>query len=300
MGKSIVELVEELPKDNLTVKILNSLDFVVPGEWKNWENFDEAIVNVLNIDSGKKKKIKRIRDRAIELYEDKKNGYQTAVWLYQTVDKTDKAIAAATLADKIGDTFSFIPFLDKLTPKADNVQTVDLKMKLGAEAIAYSKINGLTLNPVKFAQSLGQHYRHESLMRMVALICIDGVIPLGADFVTKVQNKNDTEEQDALNNNPGKEVLSQLIPEDDPQNFLNKTFDAAKDWLNTFTAKSGLSRELLRGKFGGFLEIADDKLDYAAAFLDAGVNYMEHTGIQTVARNVIRRSFEEYREELRN
>lgn len=42
-----------------------------------------------------------------------------------------------------------------------------------------------------------------------------------------------------------------------------------------------------------FVEIADDKLDYLAAFLDVATNYYEHTGTQTLARRLIERAVAE-------
>jgi hypothetical protein len=41
------------------------------------------------------------------------------------------------------------------------------------------------------------------------------------------------------------------------------------------------------------VEIADDKLDYVAAFLDMSTNYYEHTGIQTLAHRLIERAVAE-------
>ena len=35
MSKTIFELVDELPSDNITIKALRALDFIVPGEWDN-------------------------------------------------------------------------------------------------------------------------------------------------------------------------------------------------------------------------------------------------------------------------
>jgi len=35
VSKSIYQLVDELPTSNLTVSLLNALDFVAPGEWHN-------------------------------------------------------------------------------------------------------------------------------------------------------------------------------------------------------------------------------------------------------------------------
>jgi hypothetical protein len=94
----------------MTVKVLKALDFIVPGKWENLVGFDNTISAVTGETTPEK--IAKIRDRAIDLYNDKKQGYQTAIWLYQTVDGTDKAVAAAALADKIGDTFRFIPCRD--------------------------------------------------------------------------------------------------------------------------------------------------------------------------------------------
>ncbi|NEO71336.1 hypothetical protein [Moorena sp. SIO3H5] len=291
MGQSIIELVDELPEDNLTVKILNVLDFIVPGEWENLVGFDNTICSV----TGKTypDDIESIRERALELYEDPDQGYQTAIWIYRTLDNTDTAIAAAALADKVGDTFRWIPFLDKLTPKADTVQSVDLSIKLVGELIAHSKIHGLGLNPVDFAASVKENYHNEALMRMVALVAIDGLIPLGADFISKVRKSLDEGGESPLANNPAFTMLSDSIPEFKQLGFIRNTFDAVGDWMDNLISSTGLSPESLFDRMGGVIEVADDKLDYVAAFLDASTNCYEHTGIQTVARHLIQRAAEE-------
>ena len=289
MSTSIIELVDNLPTDNITVKVLRALDFILPGKWDNLVGFDNTISAITGVTTTQE--IAKICDRAIDLYDDKKNGYQTAIWLYQTVDSADKAIAAAAIADKIGDTFSFIPFLDKLTPKADSVQSVDLKLKLVTELIVYGKLNGITLNPVQFATSLKENYQNEALLRMTALICIDGVLPLGSNFVTKIRaglgEKNNLAEASAF------DAVSDLIPVEDKQGFMNESFDAVGDWMDNVINSFGLTRESLVNRFGNFIEIADDKLDYVAAFLDGSTNFFEHTGIQTVARKLINRAYQE-------
>jgi len=289
MSKSIVELVDNLPADNITVKVLKALDFAIPGKWENFAGFDDAVTKITG--ETEPEKIEQIRNKAIELYDDKKNGYQTAIWLYQTLDATDKAVGAAALADKVGDTLSFIPFLKQLTPKADSLQSIDLKMKLVAELIAYCKINGITLSPVKFAASLKENYQNEAIMRMAALICIDGVLPLGADFVSKI--RNDISQRENLEDNPAFSQVTELIPTSDKKGFINDSFQAVEDWMANFTNSVGLNREFISKNLGSFIEIADDKLDYLAAFLDTSVNYFEHTGIQTVARKVIKQAYQE-------
>ncbi|AFZ33824.1 hypothetical protein Sta7437_0206 [Stanieria cyanosphaera PCC 7437] len=289
MNTSIVELVDNLPTDNLTVKVLNALDYIVPGKWENLVGFDNTISAITG--ETKNKKIAKIRDRAIDLYNDKQQGYQTAIWLYRTVDATDKAVAAAALADKIGDAFRFIPFLDKLTPKADLVQSVDLRIKLVAELIAYSKLNGITLNPSKFVASVRENYQKEALMRMVALVCIDGVLPLGTNFVPKV--RNDLENRDNLAQDPAFNAVSQFIPTSDKRSFINESFNTTGDWMTNLISSAGITRESLANRMRGFVNVADDKLDYLAAFLDGATNYFEHTGIQTVARTLINRAYRE-------
>lgn len=282
MSGSIVELVDNLPTDNLTVKVLKALDFIVPGQWENLVGFDNTISAITGeTDSAA---VENIRERAIALYDDKSQGYQTAIWLYRTLDGTDKAVAAAALADKIGDTFSFIPFLDRLTPKADSLQSVDLKIKLVAELIAYSKLNGLTLNPIELVSSLKENYQNEALMRMAALIALDGVLPLGADFVSKI--REELAEED-VTGSPAFGAVSQFLPDTDATGFINESFDAIGDWMANLAQSVGLNPSSLSQNLGVFIEIADDKLDYLAAFLDSSTNYFEHTGIQTVARRLI-------------
>ena len=283
MAQSIVELVDNLPTDNITVKVLKTISTFTPGKWENIVGFDNTITAVTGaVDADK---ISKIRDRAIDLYEDKKQGYQTAVWLYRTVDNTDKAIAAAAIADKLGDKLSFIPFLDKITPKADSVQSVDLRIKLVAELIIFSKLNDLSLNPAQFVGALKENYQDEALLRMASLICIDGILPLGVNFVDRV--KQDLEQRDNLQANPAYEAVGELIPVDNKEDFIDQSFNTAGDWLDSFSKKLGVTPETLSEKLGGFIDMADGKLDYLAAFLDGSTNFYEHTGIQTVARRLI-------------
>ncbi len=285
----IVELVDGLPQENLTVRILKAMDFAVPGKWENLVGFDRTI-EVLTGESNPSD-ISRIKNCAVDLYENKKNGYQTAIWLYQTADSTDKAAAAAAIADKVGNTFRFIPLIDRLTPKADAIQSLDLKLKLAAELIAFSKLSGSGINPVKFASAIKDNYHKEALLRMVALICFDGILPLGTNFISRLREEmsqgGDPITKAALDN------FSDLIPAEDKQQFINDNFNEVSSWMDQIIDKFGLTRESVTDKLGGFIEIADDKLDYLAAFIDASTNFFEHTGIQTVARYLVLRAYDE-------
>jgi len=90
-----------------------------------------------------------------------------------------------------------------------------------------------------------------------------------------------------MTGSPAFGAISQFIPGSDAQGFINQSFDAIGDWMSNVSQSAGLNPESLSQRLGGFIEIADDKLDYLAAFLDSATNYFEHTGIQTVARKLI-------------
>ncbi|HAX80646.1 MAG TPA: hypothetical protein DCY88_33625, partial [Cyanobacteria bacterium UBA11372] len=134
MSKPIFELVDQLPTDNLTVKALRALDFVIPGEWQNIVGFENTIRAVTG--ETDQDLIQQIGDRAVYLFNDKSQGYQRALWLYQTVDSASSALGAAALANKVGESISFLGFLNKITPKAEKAQTIDLAVKLVVELVA--------------------------------------------------------------------------------------------------------------------------------------------------------------------
>ncbi|MEO1560660.1 MAG: hypothetical protein AAFS12_13865 [Cyanobacteria bacterium J06632_19] len=291
MGDSIIELLDELPSDNLTVKTLNALDFVVPGEWDNVVGCDKTISVITGADDADT--VMQIRNRMIELYNDKDNGYQGAMWYYNLVESADGALGAAAMANKIGEKIGFLNFLNEVTPKADTVQSIDLSLKIVAELIAYSKLNGIQLNPARFVSELRENYYGASLMRMAALVCIDGLLPLGPDFMQKVHGTLNSGGRDALQKNPAFGAIAESIPSDDKVGFIDSTFTAVSGWMDNLVSSAGLTPQSILDKFHGFIEFSDDKLDFVAAFLDQATNYFSHTGTQTVAKKLILRAAED-------
>ncbi len=294
MSKAIFELVDELPTSNLTTKMLHALDFVVPGEWENVVGF----VNTIKTVTGETDEalIQAIGERAIYLYNDRSQGYQRAMWLYQTVDGTDRALGAAALANKVGEKVSFLGFLNNITPKADKAQTIDLCLKLVAELVAFCQINGIPGDSIgDFVASLGE-YSGESLMRMVALVCVDGLIPLGPDFISKAMSGISQTSPEELKHNSTFANMQDAIPGEDAGsklNFIGESFDSVKGWMSGLVANHDLTPQKVVHNLQNFVEISDDKLDYLAAFLDMSTNYYEHTGTQTLARRLIERAVAE-------
>ncbi|MGJ5628578.1 hypothetical protein [Nostoc sp. CALU 1950] len=294
MGKSIVELVDQLPTGGLTVSMLKSLDFVAPGQWQNTVGFVNTIKTVTGEDD--EDLIQQIGERAIYLFNDKSQGYQTALWLYQTVDATDRALGAAALANKVGEKIPLLGFLNSVTPKPDKAQTIDLTLKLVAELLAFCQINGIPGDSIgDFVASLGE-YSGESLIRMVALVCVDGLIPLGPDFISKaISGINQTNPQE-LEQNSTFQNIKDVIPGNNASsklNFIGESFDSVKGWMSGLVSANNLTPQKVVSNLQSFVDIADDKLDYLAAFLDVSTNYYEHTGTQTLAHRLIERAVAE-------
>ena len=294
MSQSIFKLVDELPKDNLTVKSLQALDFVIPGEWKNLVGFENTIRTVTG--ETDEDMIQQIGDRAVYLFNDKSQGYQTALWLYQTIDSAGSALGTAALANKIGENVSFLSFLGNITPKADKAQTIDLSLKVIVELLAFCQINGLPGDSIgDFLGALGD-YGGESLMRMAALVCFDGLLPLGPDFILAVGDRLGQMQPSELKENQAFNKISDLIPGGNPAgklSFIGESFGSVSSWMGNFVSDRNLTPQLVAHNLSKYVEIADDKLDYVAAFLDMSTNYYEHTGIQTLAHRLIERAVAE-------
>jgi hypothetical protein len=292
--KSINQLVDELPTNNITIFALKSLNFVLPGEWENLVGFDNTIRTVTG--ETDPDLIRQVGDRAIALYNDKSQGYQRAMWLYQTIDSAGTALGTAALANKVGEKVPLLGFLNSLTPKPDKAQSIDLALKLVVEIVAFCQINGIPGDSIgDFLASLAD-YSKESLMRMAALVCFDGLIPLGPDFIRTVTNSLSSLNPGELQQNQAFKQIRELIPggnADGQLSFIGQSFDSVKGWMGNFVTSHDLTPQKVSHSLQSFIEIADDRLDYLAAFLDMATDYYVHTGTQTLARRLVERALAE-------
>jgi hypothetical protein len=294
VSKSIFKIVDELPTGGLTVMSLKSLDFIIPGQWTNPVGFENTIKLVTG--ESDDSLIQQIGDRAVHLYNDNSQGYQRAMWLYETIDSASSALGTAALAGKIGQDVSFLGFLSNLTPKPETSQSIDLCLKLVVELVAFCQINGIPGDSIgDFIGSLGD-YSGESLMRMAALVCFDGLIPLGPDFALKGLNTLKGLNPSDLGNNPIFKSVGELIPgggDAGQLSFITQSFESASGWMNGFVSSHNLTPESVVNNLANFVEISKDKLEYLGAFLDVSTNYYYHTGAQTLARRLTERAFAE-------
>ncbi len=292
--KPFYEIVDELPTDGLTIKTLRALDFVAPGQWENLVGFTNTIRKVSG--ENDERLVQKIGERAIALFNDKSQGYQRALWLYQTVDNVDSTLAKLALANKVGEKIRLLSFLNKLTPAADTTQTVDVSLKLVAEVAGFCLVNGIPGDSVgDFVRSLAD-YSGEAMMRMAALLAVDGLIPLGPDFIGKVADRLGNMQPKELEKNKMFQQINEYIPGGDSSQklgFVTKSFNAVSGWMGDFMRGHDMTVEKVLSGLSRFVELSDSKLDYVAAFLDMTTNYYEHTGTQTIARRLIERAVNE-------
>lgn len=293
MSKPVYELVDDLPKGGLTVSALKSLDFVVPGQWNNLVGFDNTIRTVTG--ETDESLIQQIGERAVTLYNDKSQGYQRALWLYESVDSASGLLGTAALANRIGQD-TFLGFLKNLTPKPERAQSIDLTVKLVTELVAFCQINGIPGDSIgDFLASL-KDYGGESLMRMAALVCFDGLIPLGAGFTDKALSMLKGMSPSEVSSNQTFKGVQDLIPGGNDAGklgFITESFESTKGWMDNFVASKGLTQQGLVDNLSKFVDVTSDKMDYLGAFLDMSVKYYRHTGIQTLTRRLVERAVAE-------
>jgi hypothetical protein len=293
-NKPFNQIVDELPTDGLTIKMLRALDFVAPGQWENVVGFTNTVKKVSGESDARL--IQQISDRALVLFNDKTQGYQRALWLYQTVDNVDDTLAKVALANKIGEKIHLLSFLNKFTPAADTTQTIDVSLKLVAEVAGFCLVNGIPGDSVAdFVRSLAD-YSGEAKMRMAALLAIDGLIPLGPDFIGKVTERLTNMQPKELEKNKMFQQINEYIPGGDTPaklGFVTKSFNAVSGWMTNFLRDHEMTVDKVLKGLSRFVELSDSKLDYVAAFLDMTTNYYEHTGTQTIALRLIERAVNE-------
>jgi hypothetical protein len=294
MSKNIVELVNGLPTSSLTVRMLQGIDFVAPGEWHNLTGF----VNSIKVLTGEDDEamVQKIGERAIALYNDKTQGYQRAQWLYEKVDTLQGWLGTAAMMNKVGERFSSLSFMEKITPRHEKVHVISLGVKLVTEVACFCSLNGIPGDSLKdFVKSL-TNYREESMIRMAALITINGVLPLGPDFVSKLLSLLQSSGPADLEQNERYKNVSSMIPGSGVAGqlgFIRESAGSVADWMKSFVADRKVTVDKVAGGLQKYVDFAANKLDYLSAFLEMTTNYFEHTGTQSVARAAITRAVAE-------
>ncbi|NMG61041.1 hypothetical protein E1H12_21635, partial [Geitlerinema sp. P-1104] len=162
--------------------------------------------------------------------------------------------------------------------------------------VAFCKINGIPGDSLgDFLRSLSD-YSGESLMRMSALVCFDGLIPLGPNFIQTVSGRLNGLSPKELEDNSQYKSIESEIPgksSDGKLSFIGESFDSVKGWMGDLVSSNDLTPKKVSKGLQGFIDFSEDRLDYLAAFLDMSTDYYRHTGVQTLAHRLIERSLAE-------
>jgi hypothetical protein len=286
MSDQIHELLEALPEKSLTTRLLGLLDYVVPGEWQNVNNFEGMIKLVTGEED--QEIVQKVGERAIALYRDSDQGYQRAVQVFQLVDNAQGIAGFAALANKVS-------FLEGITPKSDTTQAIDAGVKFVAELTTFCLVNGMPGDSISdFASSL-LNAEKEDRMRLAAWIAYDGLVPLGPDFLGKIIDGVRSISANQLGEHSRFARIAHFLPGgvEEKKQLVDDTLDSARGGVEQFVADKGLTQDSLVDKIREYIEVTDNRLDYVAAVLDMATNYFEHTGIQSVARRIISRAYGE-------
>jgi hypothetical protein len=291
--KPLYKLIEELPQSSLTTRCLGALDYLVPGEWKNVTNFEEMVKLVTGEED--QSVIQQVGERAMALYENSDNGYQRAVSIFNMVDSGSTMVGITSMAAKLAEDVSWLSFLGSITPKPETSQAIDAALKFAAEIGTFCCTNGLPGDSIgDFVQALTA-YEKEDIMRISAWVAFDCMLPLGPDFMVKIGESLGSA-MGTLEASPLFGRVAQFLPgggNSEKRDFVKAAVDQSSGYIGNFVASKGITQGGVLDTVKGYLEGAEGKLDYAAAILDVSVNTFEHTGLQTVARRVIKRAYGE-------
>ncbi len=119
-------------------------------------------------------------------------------------------------------------------------------------------------------------------MRMAALVCFDGLIPLGPDFIMATQSWIQKLSPNDLQSNPSFNAIGGMIPGGSPAGqlgFIGESFNSVSGWMSSFVGDRGLTPQNVLGDLQNFVDISADKVDYVGAFLDITTNYYEDTPV---------------------
>lgn len=290
----IHKLLEDLPSSNLTTRLLGALDYVVPGRWENITSWETMIKRVTGEDD--QELIQAVGERAIKLYNDPAEGYQRAVQIYHLVDDSQGMAGAAGFANKLSESYDFLSFLGKITPKSDTSQGIDAAVKFVGEMAAFCYCNGFPGDGVAdFAAALGA-YESEDAMRFAAWVTLDLVLPLGPDFLGKTLDFLSSATSEHLGEGSRFGKIAAFLPGGDladKATLIRSTIEQTSGNISNFVAEKGVEQQDVFQRIKAYVDVGDNALDYMSAALDLSTNYFEHTGIQSVSRRLISRAYGE-------
>ncbi|MCT0213055.1 MULTISPECIES: hypothetical protein [unclassified Synechococcus] len=291
MSRTVLERLERLPRRDLTVLALKGISTLVPGGWSNPTSADQMISEVIG--SQDPQLIRQVRIRADQLSGARAEGYGRALSLYDAVNRSQHATGGLRLLANVTAGLPLLKRISGITPPGDTLQAVDLSLKVGAELLAFTQVNGLPGDSfTDFGAALAD-YAGEARVRMAALICFDGLLPLGDQALQRLDGLLGAVGSGDLHKLPAYGRMAALIPgrgDAAHMSFLRRGVDQWLGWAGGFVGQLGLSGQKAVAALEGSIGPWQGRFDQLAAFLDAFTDTYAHTGVQAVARRLVERA----------
>ncbi|WP_216909722.1 hypothetical protein [Synechococcus sp. CCY 0621] len=288
---SVLERLDRLPRRNLTVLAIKGLSTLVPGGWHNITSADDLISDVLG--SSDPELIRQVRARADALSRARHEGYGRALSLYDAVNRSQKAAGGLRLLANIGGALPLVKRVADLTPTSETLQAADLSLKVAAEMLAFTQVNGLPGDSFgDFVASLSE-YAGEARVRMAALICFDALLPLGDQALQRLNSLLGGVDKRDLHQLPAYAGMAKLLPgrgDGAHLTFLRRGVDQWLGWAGGFSSQLGLTGQKAVQALETTLGPWQGGFQQMATFLDAFTDTYQHTGVQAVARRLVERA----------
>lgn len=291
MSATVLERLEALPHRNLTVLALRGIGSVVPRGWHNQTSAEALIIDVLGSDDPAL--VRQVRERADVLSRARHEGYGRALSLYDAVNRSQKATGGLRLLANIGGALPLVKRVADLTPASETLQAVDLSLKVAAEMLAFTQVNGLPGDSfADFAAAL-REYGGEARVRMAALVCFDALLPLGDRALQQLDGLLGRVGSRELRQSPTYGAMAGLLPgrgDGAHLGFLRQATGTWQNWAGDFVSELGLSGQRAVQALESTLGPWQGSLQQLATFLDAFTDTYQHTGVQAVARRLVERA----------
>jgi len=291
MSATVLERLERLPHRNLTVLALRGISTLVPGGWQNQTSPEELISDVLGSDD--LELVQQVRARADELSRARHEGYRRALSLYDAVNRSQKAAGGLRVLANVAGALPLVKRLAVLTPASQTLQAVDLSLKVAAEMLAFTQVNGLPGDSfAAFGDSL-REYSGEARVRMAALVCFDALLPLGDNALHRLDDLLGQVGSRELHQLPSYAGMASLLPgrgDAAHLSFVRRGVDQWLGWADGFVGDLGLSGQRAVRALEATIGPWHGGMEQLATFLDAFTDTYSHTGVQAVARRLVERA----------
>lgn len=291
MSATVLERLERLPRRNLTVLALRGISTLVPGGWHNQTSSEELISDVLGSDDPAL--IQEVRQRADQLSRARHEGYRRALSLYDAVNRSQKAAGGLRVLANVAGALPLVKRLAVLTPASQTLQAVDLSLKVAAEMLAFTQVNGLPGDSfAAFGDSL-REYSGEARVRMAALVCFDALLPLGDNALHRLDGLLGQVGSRELHQLPSYAGMASLLPgrgDAAHLSFMRRGVDQWLGWADGFVGDLGLSGQRAVRALETTIGPWHGGMEQLATFLDAFTDTYSHTGVQAVARRLVERA----------